>query len=895
MAGAEIRKLNMELTTADIGKDIYVPISDGGPRLSNPIHGTYIKNNITLPLFDPAPGTTTLRGSVKGVGLEETIINGVQASQYVQEKVNQRVELARNLYDTNGAKTRTGAAVFICYDSGTTQYDYFESPQNITTPGWMFDPATKTDDNDSLGILNMVLNFDAADLTAVGLNTCMANILFTPGVNPDTGEQIYIFDLTPIGWPEGNEPIRVIFHKVQSQFKPVEGDANSSYLLGNPTKNTFIYNTLGPMGQNLGHISEENLKKMKWYVVCKELGDLLEAAWFKKIIQMFMGGNQVPINFANSLLFTCDDVLRIRCNLIGLGCVHTISGHDFFYPGGRELADLVNACKLGLKIKADQIHSRNIDVINVLRFIVQCIKRRRPLSQSRSRGGLPLIMGSIGDPIIINGITPTSYVNFLGHELNKITLDVAQTLILFLNKCIQQLNRINDEILVLKSKVDPKQINSEGELDAFANRINQGIADRCFRSPFTGPIAHGASILIGEVSFSFASFNLKSFQLNMDGIYRIFSRRVTKTFQFDDYLYVIDPEIPVDAVLGGSRKSKSLKGSKASKTFTRKKIEVQEKSNSTEKRNPQAEEYKKGLWNDNKDQPGFIAYYMLSYYKELLYIGFAVQKTLEEMKFDLPGLTDKKYDFLFSFDTLKKLGDAVSKPQSKDSYRVFINNDDESFLNLVNEYAEILAFLAYFGVHIIDGFSFVPKDEHSFLLNFAELKDGSVKSKGVTLKNKYFEIAIEKKEKENFILRVMDIFQQLCDNDIFLAVTNNRTKQSPIQLFEIDLIKIKAFKENRKVSNNLERKLSNAISTLSAISADKKRYTFKTPSSNRHLQSSSRPYRKSKYAGQTHRKKKGKGAMKEKSRFFRSITENAENAVNVIESLAGNAINLEVI
>jgi hypothetical protein len=472
---------------------------------------------------------------------------------------------------------------------------------------------------------------------------------------------------------------------------------------------------------------------------------------------------------------------------------------------------------------------------------------------------------------------PPQSIYHLNTKNFNVATPIAGDIARFLDVIIQRIDRKNDEEHnALLDEVDSFNYPADSpdpasEINIWLTLMNNSIGCFTFTTPYTGPVGFGPGYINIGVNSGFRGFTYsldgecgRNHFFNNRALASVLAGSMSGEYFRANMEAFLGADFPLPPPpqfafgfggLGGGARAKKSKDSQM--------IQFPEKSKK------EIDPTKLGLWNENNDQPGFIAYYMLTYYKELLVIGYAVQKTLEEMKFSLQQLIPtKKLQYLFRYTTVHKLSDIIGKPEERGSYRITIDGNRQ-FLNLVNLLALQLAFMANFGINVVKGLTFVNEDSQNFLEKLVQVKETQYKSV-ILLKNNYFQSQLKENKTNDFILRVMDIFQQIVTNDIQLAFLGKRKEKNGIDIFEGNTTQA-------KIAMKSSSQITKALSTLSAVSQNRKEFSIRNLSQTLRKgaqQSNQSIRRQSKYSGQTKKRFHNKGQGKEQARFIQNVLRN---------------------
>ena len=134
-----------------------------------------------------------------------------------------------------------------------------------------------------------------------------------------------------------------------SDFRPVRG--NTQYFMGNRVKNTYIDSS------TVSEIEAMN------YIICKELGDTLQALYGKVCQSTIVGGED------KLCLFTNDSILALRCKLLQLQVVYNMKYGKtdrifYHYPVMTSITDsFIELWKHNLQIHNESVIKGIQDVI----------------------------------------------------------------------------------------------------------------------------------------------------------------------------------------------------------------------------------------------------------------------------------------------------------------------------------------------------------------------------------------------------------------------------------------------------------------------------------------------------------------------------------------------------
>lgn len=225
-------------------------------------------------------------------------------------------------------------------DSGISPIRFSNSITNIITPGSYIDPCKRS----NIGILdNLNTNITESEFKLLGFN----NI-----VNLTTTQQIDNSCLISISIKNGT----VINTIINNKFKPIAGDIN--YFKGNSIKNNWFNNNT---------ITSTNMIIGISYILCKELGDTMQAYYLKRLHEKEIYKNKVA-------LFTGDKLLTLRCRLFRVPVILSSTSKGIstcnFYPATNSMTSSMK------DVYYNQLLNHNN---NVIVFINDAIKSKEIL------------------------------------------------------------------------------------------------------------------------------------------------------------------------------------------------------------------------------------------------------------------------------------------------------------------------------------------------------------------------------------------------------------------------------------------------------------------------------------------------------------------------------------
>ena len=329
------------------------PSKDAGDtnhlRAGEPAHVQKMRTAIntafpTLGALDrePGQGNTPVIGDTKPFMKRQLALRIAAAEQSKQELL--RLKLSPSGHTTSVLTGKT-----VAHDAGLGPSGLFgENYRLIITPGSILDPATKIRARigiDNTTTIEQAGTLPAEVLTRIGMGIALpGDIQFAYGgaANPS-----YRFTINVMG-----NPIIVDFDaQFRAQVMAPPAPDTSVYFAGNPTKNDYIARA------NAAAVMQEIIK----YVVIKNIGDALQVIWLLHII---MSNDQAHKD--NYAMMSCDVVVWLRCLVNNLSIFLTRGNNATFYSS-------MNAAAFEAEIRRGLINdviANNTAVINTLRLLL---------------------------------------------------------------------------------------------------------------------------------------------------------------------------------------------------------------------------------------------------------------------------------------------------------------------------------------------------------------------------------------------------------------------------------------------------------------------------------------------------------------------------------------------
>lgn len=298
----------------------------------------------------------------------------------------------------------------------------------ILTPGSYIDPAKRqpkgilfpynetllgNDGNNIMqkigfGDLNIKTNFDSKQLKD-NIGEATTYMKSNMEISKTFNNNIYNID-----------SIRNYYQNMHSITKNGK-NINIDYFGGNKEKNKAIQN-----------FNEKNTEDVFWYILCKLLGDTLQVVYIYLLFELL----KEEFNNTNTCIFTCDNVVEIRCRLLGIPCCKQMKSEDddadeedydekskYFrnVNFSRPIQDPVTVTLSKINIFKEDCISNNNKVINTIRVILL-------------------------DKVFIIGTDETP---------------VNQAIIIYLNNIIESIEKTNDYIRIMIPDRDQGESNEQ--------------------------------------------------------------------------------------------------------------------------------------------------------------------------------------------------------------------------------------------------------------------------------------------------------------------------------------------------------------------------------------------------------------------------------------------------
>jgi hypothetical protein len=787
--------LNQYINCIDIGKDAAISWqavdADGNPvvqRLTEADHGEYIKNSLIQPLFSGAMMGDDWVNIVVGVGDRKA-----QLRQQVEDRLgilNQRPrqELPKLKFSANNQDSRLRGIAYsqnldrnlpfnLAYDSGTGADGIFREYTLVLTPGSLLDPGSRAKaHNPNRDFLNEQSIINNERLTQLALDQVSINnngvhlntIAYDPQAN---GNRIVRFNYQ-VGQPEN--------FRFDENWNFIPGGGQENYFGGNRVKNRFI------LDHWINNESDIILGHNRRFILAKELGDTLQVGWLKLFIdveqqlaeqevqpqQQQQQQQQVQelnrLTIGNTALITCDSVVWLRCIVNNVGCIYKEGNVITYYKPnfGDNLAIFLGLEKNRLLAKYDENNARIIQTFEEIRDNID------------------------NDALRIFGeVVPQNSRNIIANICNFL---------------VQRLTQRSEENRGLMNVA----IQDNDEMENF----RQSVARYMFKSPFTK--AHNR---YSHVS-SFRRFyepiqGARRCAFDPMLFYKIMRTNVSNTLirsYLKDFLNPQELDVFNFGALHGGKRNSARK--------TRRNKQKRFKATRKERKfwigiggQPRGERIyvtdeldMNTLFLSNLHQVGFYAYFILNYYPEVLYIGYAGFRTI--LEYNLPRNGDvpdeNLVQNLFSYETGQILNLCFSKPDSRAQPLLTVTNpgligiDINEWLQIADNITAMLVTIADVMIHSRQLFPFV--DNSTWIaLNGGELVNGQwINHHDIRPPDAVYNQYINLFQFNNQVnlggfgilhnvnshgYRVMDIYQEIYEKELRYCVTNTRNQMNPTE------------------------------------------------------------------------------------------------------------------
>ena len=666
----DIKYLNCLINCIDPCKDAMIKFTTKNKEvkeLTEIEHGNFLKNEILIPMFNnPRTLNDKDTNMIKGVGDEKIYLKNIISSALKINEIPQQEIIRLKFSPTKDL--RLDEELYLTYDAGPGPDNFCKKYKLVLTPGSVIDSARKgKTHNNQENILSKDNTLSKSIINEFNLCESLTGIEFKTNTKTNTNYKFNIKTTIP-----GFEDITIMFNR--NTFD----EFGTKYCAGNPKKNEYIFNNW-----NL----KNNINKIKYLVLMKELGDTLQVAWLKDIISK----NNLIIS--KTAICTCDTTVWLRSVLNGVSCIYTNVNRSIFYPigsiEGLELIRYQNERKLEVN---------NTTVINYLRIFKLYIDDKTN--------------------------------NDLDFHNKKLSDENKMFMSNILSKVIEALVIINDNIL---QKI--KDINENKKHSEF-------VAKNLFKSPFrifgTRDIEHFSTF----THFINVDGN-KEYAFNVNLIYRLlyYNDSVTETQIIgEDLRKIINLPSRKRVTNGGSNNSKKI--------------------------NTSNNNIQKDIVEKNINNPGFLSYYTIMYLPEVIYIIYSISYV-----YNLPE--KEIYTYLFKSNNIIGITESFGELNKIDNIHEYIPKlDNQNLVYADTLFVNIYQYLVYFKEKSI------AKTHNIFNLCYDEINwmlDFIKRNKGIYDYN--INITSENQSK------ILDVYQELYDSEVYLTILNKREEKSPVDLF----------------------------------------------------------------------------------------------------------------
>lgn len=290
----QIQYYNRLINCIDPAKDAGDKVSNG-VKLTQQTHGQFIVEKIIKPLFQADHLDDGDRQRIRGVA---------DNKDYLKQRIRSiftlndwpTIQFNRLSFTDTGRDPRPDD-MYVAHDAGLGPDKLFKQYTLILTPGSVLDPGSREKSHDPHTDINAISaesRFSPRILKELDLSKTISNITFTPSP--------YEFKIqTDISGFE-NKVIR---------FNRAFKEQDSDWCKGNATKNQFLMDNWE---------DPKELGKIQFYFLMKELGDTLQVAWLKQIIE------ERGLDRSKAAICTHDINAWLRAIVNGVSSIH-VEGH----------------------------------------------------------------------------------------------------------------------------------------------------------------------------------------------------------------------------------------------------------------------------------------------------------------------------------------------------------------------------------------------------------------------------------------------------------------------------------------------------------------------------------------------------------------------------------------
>ena len=363
---------NNAINCFDIGKDNTIGFPGG--KLSNAVHGDYIKNDIIGLLFELARLPAADFARVQGVGdRKENLKAKIDASFRLNNLETQQV--IRPEFSASGGDYRS-EGLTVAHDAGVGAKKLFKRYRNLVTPASILDPAQRDKNNhpELVGALNNPSTIDINLIRQLNMEKCLTEIRF---IGRAGGQYTFEFDTKIPRYTRlevkfdsnsfNETSIRNITPGGPAFRQPF------SLFAGNPFKNGYIFNEWARSG---GAPPPNETHLIALLTLMKELGDTLQVMW----LLLFIRTPEMALAPERTAICTIDIPLWLRAIVNGVSCILTHGEVTTFYPvAGSEAQELAARTTLKTQL-VNQLNNSHQDALNTVQLFITKLERGEELT-----------------------------------------------------------------------------------------------------------------------------------------------------------------------------------------------------------------------------------------------------------------------------------------------------------------------------------------------------------------------------------------------------------------------------------------------------------------------------------------------------------------------------------
>jgi len=358
-----VKNINNLINFYDPPKDLHdapgVTATNHKVELREAMEGLFVGG--TFP--DPWVAVGKKIGSVKTL---DVIKGAIRANPTFDRVFRERELIIRSKHTSGHNPVPDG----LCLAQDNGPVDIVSNAKLIITPGSIPDPAGKTKESAKNGLFTVSNIVEAGNsLPKNFLDAINMGFILSVDINKVGANYQIIIKTDNIG------TITETFDG--KTFLPDIKKTPPSFFAGNPKKNTEIGRLIQDYRDNKAN-KEENLKKIRSYLLCKELGDTLQVIWLNYIFDLEVkktttDGTNTPILRRNTVIGTTDEVVFYRSLVNNVGVIHTIDngGKTHLYsPTEIRPEDARALIKQQIELKQKDVIGQNMSVITNLEAII---------------------------------------------------------------------------------------------------------------------------------------------------------------------------------------------------------------------------------------------------------------------------------------------------------------------------------------------------------------------------------------------------------------------------------------------------------------------------------------------------------------------------------------------